>query len=102
VPISLREGKSEPYRKALADGVHQAMVEAIEIPPEDRFQITTEHLANDLIYDPTYLGVQRSDDIVMVQITFVGWTQAWPKNENYFNEWRKSWPRIPACALRIS
>jgi 4-oxalocrotonate tautomerase len=69
VRISLREGKSEPYRKALADGVHQAMVEAIEIPPEDRFQITTEHSANDLIYDPTYLGVQRSDDIVMVQIT---------------------------------
>jgi 4-oxalocrotonate tautomerase len=69
VRISLREGKSEPYRKALADGVHQAMVEAIEIPPPDRFQVITEHSGNDLIYDPTYLGVQRSDDIVMVQIT---------------------------------
>jgi len=68
VRICLREGKSEPYRKALADGVHQAMVEAIEIPPQDRFQVITEHSANDLIYDPTYLGVQRSDDIVMVQI----------------------------------
>src|SRR5579864_1543842 len=69
VRISLRKGKSESYRKALADGVHQAMVEAIEIPSQDRFQIITEHSANDLIYDPTYLGVQRSDDIVMVQIT---------------------------------
>lgn len=45
------------------------MVEAIEIPPQDRFQVITEHSAKDLIYDPTYLGVQRSDDIVMVQIT---------------------------------
>ena len=69
VRISLREGKSEPYRKALADGFHQAMVEAIEIPPQDRFQVITEHSANDLIYDPTYLGVQPRDDIVMVQIT---------------------------------
>ncbi len=69
VRISLREGKSEPYRKALADGVHQAMVEAIEIPPQDLFQVIREHSANDLIYDPTYLGVQPSDDIVMVQIT---------------------------------
>jgi len=69
VRISLREGKSEPYRKALADGAHQAMVEAIEIPPQDRFQIITEDSANDLIYDPTYLGVQRSDDVVLVQIT---------------------------------
>jgi 4-oxalocrotonate tautomerase len=69
VRISLREGKSEQYRRALADGVHQAMIEAIDAPPQDRFQIVTEHTANDLIYDPSYLGVERSDDIVMVQIT---------------------------------
>jgi 4-oxalocrotonate tautomerase len=69
VRISLREGKSEQYRRALADGVHQAMVEAIDAPAQDRFQIVTQHSANDLIYDPTYLGIERSDDIVMVQIT---------------------------------
>ena len=69
VRISLREGKSEQYRKGLADGVHQAMVEAIDAPAQDRFQIITEHFANDLIYDPSYLGIERSDDIVMVQIT---------------------------------
>ncbi len=69
VRISLREGKSEQHRRALADGVHQAMVEAIDAPPQDRFQIITEHSANDLIYDPSYLGIERSDNIVMVQIT---------------------------------
>src|SRR5580704_298207 len=69
VRISLREGKSEQYRRALADGVHQAMIESIDAPPQDRFQVVTEHAANDLIYDPSYLGVERSDDIVMVQIT---------------------------------
>jgi 4-oxalocrotonate tautomerase len=69
VRIALRAGKSEPYRRALADGVHQAMVEAIDAPPQDRFQIVTEHSANDLIYDPSYLGIERSDDIVLVQIT---------------------------------
>jgi 4-oxalocrotonate tautomerase len=45
------------------------MVEAIDAPRQDRFQIITEHSANDLIYDPSYLGIERSDDIVMVQIT---------------------------------
>ena len=69
VRISLREGKPEQYRKALGDGVHQAMIEAIDAPAQDRFQIITEHSANDLIYDPSYLGINRSDDIVMVQIT---------------------------------
>ena len=41
VRISLREGKSEEYRRTLADGVHQALVEAIDAPAQDRFQIIT-------------------------------------------------------------
>jgi 4-oxalocrotonate tautomerase len=69
VRISLREGQSEQYRRALADGVHQAMVEAIDAPPDDRFQIISEHSANDLIYDPSYLGIDRRADTVIVQIT---------------------------------
>lgn len=69
VRISLREGKSEEYRRALADGVHQAMVEAIDAPAQDRFQIVTEHSATDLIYDPAYFRVDRTDDIIIVQIT---------------------------------
>jgi len=69
VRISLGEGKTEEYKKALADGAHRALVEAMDAPAADRFQIITEHPAGGLIYDPAYLGVQRTDDIVMVQIT---------------------------------
>ena len=69
VRISLREGKSEQYRKAVADGVHRAMVEGAAVPEQDRFQIITEHPPSGLIYDPAYLGIQRTNDIVMVQIT---------------------------------
>ena len=39
VRISLREGKTEEYRKALADGVHRALVEAMDAPAQDRFQL---------------------------------------------------------------
>ena len=69
VRISMREGKSSQYRRAVADGVHGALIEAASVPELDRFQILTEHAAADLMYDPTYLGVNRSDDIVMIQIT---------------------------------
>jgi 4-oxalocrotonate tautomerase len=69
VRISLREGKTEQYRKAVADGVHRALVEGAAVPEQDRFQIITEHPPSGLIYDPTYLGIQRTNDIVMVQIT---------------------------------
>lgn len=68
VRIALRQGKSSSYRRAVADAVHTAMVEVIRIPKEDRFQVLTEHDADGLIVDRTFLGVDRSDDAVVVQI----------------------------------
>ncbi len=69
VRISLRVGKSAAYRRAIGEGVHRAMVETINVPPLDRFQVITEHSSDDLIYDPRYLEIERSDDVVFVQIT---------------------------------
>ena len=68
VRIAMRQGKPAQYRRAIADGVHAAMVEAANVPPLDRFQILTEHAPEDLIYDANYLGIARTDDIVMIQI----------------------------------
>ena len=45
------------------------MVETINVPPDDRFQIFTEHSPEALVYDPGYLGIKRSDDLVVIQIT---------------------------------
>ena len=69
VRISLREGKPESYKRKIGDAVHQAMVETIAVPAQDRFQIITEHCAAGLIYDPDYLKIHRTDDIVIIQIT---------------------------------
>jgi len=69
VRISLREGTAPEYRKAIADGIHRAMIETIAIPPADHFQVVPEYTADGLIYDPSYLGVERSDRVVFVQIT---------------------------------
>ena len=69
VRISLRIGKSPQYRRAVADSIHRSLVDTIKIPEKDRFQIVTEHAAGDLIYDPSYLDIPRSDDVLLVQIT---------------------------------
>jgi 4-oxalocrotonate tautomerase len=69
VRIAMRQGKPAPYRRAIADAVHAAMVEVANVPPQDRFQVLTEHAPEDLIYDASYLGIARTDDIVMIQIT---------------------------------
>jgi 4-oxalocrotonate tautomerase len=69
VRIALREGSKPEFRRALSDSIHRAMVETIGIPEQDKFQIITEHDAGALIYDPSYLGIARSDGVVLIQIT---------------------------------
>jgi 4-oxalocrotonate tautomerase len=70
IRISLRAGQPPERRRAIADAVHQALTEATDVPADDRFQIVTEHEADALIYDRHYLGIERSDDIVMIQIAW--------------------------------
>jgi 4-oxalocrotonate tautomerase len=69
VRISLMQGTTPEYRKAIGDGVHRAMIEALQVPPDDKFQVITEHIPGGLVYDPQYLGVPHTDHIVFVQIT---------------------------------
>jgi phenylpyruvate tautomerase PptA (4-oxalocrotonate tautomerase family) len=38
VKIEIIKGKSKEYKKAILDGVHDALVETIKIPDYDRFQ----------------------------------------------------------------
>jgi 4-oxalocrotonate tautomerase len=69
VRISLVEGKPESYLEKAGDCVHRAMVETINVPALDRFQIITEHARSQFIYDPSYLGVRRSDELIVIEIT---------------------------------
>jgi len=68
VRIDLREGKPADYRVAIGEVIYDALL-SIGVPANDRFQIITEHPTSDLIFDPGYLGVERSEALVMIQIT---------------------------------
>ena len=69
VRIELMRGKPVVFSRRISEIVYQTMVETMNIPPKDNFQIITEYDENGLIYDPEYLDIQRTDDIVMIQIT---------------------------------
>ncbi len=69
VRIALRAGTPPATQRAIADSVHQALVETIAVPMADRFQLISEHAAEQFIYDPSYLHISRSDQLVIVQIT---------------------------------
>jgi phenylpyruvate tautomerase PptA (4-oxalocrotonate tautomerase family) len=67
--ISLRRGKPAAYLQALSDSLHEALVEAFDVPPADRFQLFHQHDPEELVFDRHYLGGPRSDDFVLIAIT---------------------------------
>ena len=69
VRIDLREGKSSGYKRALGDGVYRAMREVFAVPEEDRFIVVTEHDEHEFFYSETYLNIERTSDLVIIQIT---------------------------------
>ena len=70
VRIDLRKGKSERYRQQIAQIVYEALVGATGAPVNDRFEIITEHDDTNFIFDPDYLGIHRTADLIMIQIFF--------------------------------
>jgi phenylpyruvate tautomerase PptA (4-oxalocrotonate tautomerase family) len=68
VNISLRKGTTPDYRRAIANGVHQAMMDAFKIPTDDRFIQIWEHSAENMIQDRTFFGIERSDKSIFLQI----------------------------------
>ena len=69
VRISLVKGRPAGERRAIGDAVHRALVETFDVPVRDRFQVLTEHEPGDLVYDAEYLGIARSDNVVLIQMT---------------------------------
>jgi 4-oxalocrotonate tautomerase len=67
--IDLAAGKSPAYRRTIGDVVYDAMIATINVPEHDRFQVITEHQLENLIFDRSYLGIERSDDCVFIQVT---------------------------------
>ncbi len=69
VRIALLKGKPAGFSKRVADLVYRTMVDTINVPRNDNFQVITEHEKDTFVYDPGYLNIPRSDGVVFIQIT---------------------------------
>lgn len=67
--ISLRAGKSVNYKEAIFNGVYDSMRETFAVAEGDRFMVAQDFEASDFTYHPTYLGMLRTDDVVVIEIT---------------------------------
>ena len=69
VRIDLNQGQSAERLRGLGDVVYDAMRSTLNVPENDRFQVIAEHPPGGVIADPTYLGIERSPDCVLIQVT---------------------------------
>jgi 4-oxalocrotonate tautomerase len=69
VQVFLKRGRSSSQLSLVSDAIQGAMAETINVPADDRFQIIQEHASETLVADRRYLGIERSDDVVFIQIT---------------------------------
>jgi phenylpyruvate tautomerase PptA (4-oxalocrotonate tautomerase family) len=94
VRISLRKGKSCDYVRALSDGVHRALIEEFAIPADDHFQVVEQLEPEDLIYEPDYLGLHRTDDVVFIHIFAGNWRDT-PKKQRLYSAIANNLARDP-------
>jgi hypothetical protein len=69
VRFDIVEGRSAAQVKALLNAAHSAFVAAFRIPERDRYQIVHEHPPSHLVMEDTGLGITRTSDRILVQVT---------------------------------
>ena len=67
--FDLVAGRTPQALTALLDAAHAAVVEAFDVPPGDRYQVVHQHPAGELVVHDTGLGIERTDEVVLLQVT---------------------------------
>ncbi|MGE8188064.1 tautomerase family protein [Pseudomonas sp. NPDC086278] len=69
VRVDIKKHQDPTFAKRVGQLVYAAMHTAIGVPEHDNFQILAEHDEHHFIFDTEYLGIQRTDQLVVIQIT---------------------------------
>ena len=67
--IFVRKNKTDAELRAIGDAIHDALVAQANVPADDRFQILNRLDRDQIVAHPSYGGVSRSEDIVVIEIT---------------------------------
>lgn len=72
VRIDVIEGRSDEELRELADVVQEVMLDVFAAPDRDRYQVIHEHRPGRIIAEDTGLGFERTDAVVIIQVTQQG------------------------------
>src|SRR6266404_7338551 len=70
--LHVLEGQYDETRLAKASAaIQSALIEVLGIPPDDFFQIPHVLPRNRYLHTPTFLGLRYSDDMILLELTFI-------------------------------
>ena len=67
VRIDLIEGRTAAQIAAIGNAIQRALMDCLDVPARDQFQVIAEHAPGRLVYNSDYLGVERTEGIKIVQ-----------------------------------
>ncbi|NPT46502.1 tautomerase family protein [Paraburkholderia sp. 1N] len=65
---------------AIGNALNQSLVEALNIPKGDRFVMISEHGDDELFIDPTFMGMNRTADAMIISVLIGAHRPASDKN----------------------
>ena len=69
VRIHVPQGTSTEYRRAISDVIYDTTITVLDVPKDNRFHVISEHSNINLVIDPTYYGIHRTENAIIIQIT---------------------------------
>ena len=95
IQVDLDKGLFDSVHEPLSKAIHQAQIDALDIPADDLFQLFYPHATDEVKFDPGYNGVDRQN-LVVVRITMVRGYSLGTKRRLY----RAIVARLGECGVR--
>jgi phenylpyruvate tautomerase PptA (4-oxalocrotonate tautomerase family) len=57
------------FENQVGDLVYEVMLDCLKVPADDKFQILTRHADSELVKPGSYLGIEYSEQLIIIQIT---------------------------------
>ncbi len=68
VQVDLRRDVFQEKGKAISQAIHAGLVEGLDMPADDLFQVFRTHDDGELVFSPDYGGADRKD-LILLRIT---------------------------------
>ena len=68
--IYLRDGSTAEHKKAISDSIHEALVDVLGIPEDDKYHVFHEMQDANLITAPAAFGLDRRREAIFIQMYF--------------------------------